>query len=129
MKIKKLNIHGYLITYSSSAAVRKTLRNLGLEIFSIKPNLNSRNLWSQGTVGSLKFDREKVPTNLNIENLSDMEEEHLLTKASVPYRDPELNSNTEDIIRERLREQSLSNLGATKEWREKWKMTKSTLKS
>ena len=58
-----------------------------------------------------------------------MEEEHLLTKASVPYRDPELNSNTENIIRERSREQLLSNLCATKEWREKWKMTKSTLKS
>ena len=30
--IENLNSQGYLITYSSSAAVRKTLRNLGLEI-------------------------------------------------------------------------------------------------
>jgi len=30
---ENLNSQGYLITYSSSAAVRKTLRNLGLEIF------------------------------------------------------------------------------------------------
>jgi len=39
---EKLNPQGYLITYSSSAAVRKTLRNLGLEIFTIKPSVKNR---------------------------------------------------------------------------------------
>ena len=34
--IQKLNPQGYLITYSSSAAVRKTIRNLGLDILPIK---------------------------------------------------------------------------------------------
>ena len=37
-----------------------------------------------------------------------MEEEHLLTKASIPYRDQDLNLCAEDIIRKRLDEQLLS---------------------
>ena len=118
---KNLNPQGYLITYSSSAAVRMTLRNLGLEIFSIKSNLNSQNQWSQGTVAIANFSKENFQNNFYFDKLSPMEEEHLLTKASIPYRDPDLNSKTEDIIKERLKEQSLSNLAATKIWREKWK--------
>jgi len=38
---ENLNSQGYLITYSSSAAIRKTLRNLGLEIFTIKPSFKN----------------------------------------------------------------------------------------
>ena len=58
-----------------------------------------------------------------------MEEEHLLTKASIPYRDQDLNSSKEDIINKRLDEQLLSNLLSTNEWRKKWGMTKSSVKS
>jgi len=126
---EKLNPQGYLITYSSSAAVRKTLRNLGLEIFNIKPPLNSRTLWSYGTVAIAKFDKNKLNPNFNFEKLSIMEEEHLLTKASVPYRDLDLSSSKDSIIKERLDEQLSSNLLSTKKWREKWEMTKSSFKS
>ncbi|WP_288262591.1 tRNA (5-methylaminomethyl-2-thiouridine)(34)-methyltransferase MnmD [uncultured Prochlorococcus sp.] len=126
---QKLNHQGYLITYSSSAAVRKTLRNLGLEIFTIKPSLDSKTSWSWGTVAIAKFDKNKLKPNLNFKNLSLMEEEHLLTKASIPYRDKDLNSSTEDIIKKRLNEQLSSNLLSTKKWREKWGMTKSAFKS
>tara|TARA_Y100000991_G_scaffold112266_1_gene84742 strand:- start:2 stop:913 length:912 start_codon:yes stop_codon:yes gene_type:complete len=126
---QKLNSQGYLITYSSSAAVRKTLRNLGLKIFNIKPNLNSKNLWSNGTIGIKQFDEKKLTSNLYFEKLSSMEEEHLLTKASIPYRDPSLNSNTKDIIKRRSKEQSFSNLKTSKIWRDKWGMTKSTFAS
>ena len=126
---EKLNPQGYLITYSSSAAVRKTLRNLGLEIFTIKPNFNERSFWSQGTVAIAKFDENKLKRNFNFEKLSVMEEEHLLTKASIPYRDEDLNSSKEDIIKKRLDEQLLSNLISTKTWRTKWKMTKSAFRS
>ena len=121
---QKLNPQGYLITYSSSAAVRKTLRNLGLEIFTIKSGSNSRTFWSQGTVAIAKFDKTKLKPLLNFQKLSLMEEEHLLTKASVPYRDQNLNSSREDIIKKRLDEQLFSNLLSTKKWREKWGMTK-----
>ena len=117
---ENLNSHGYLITYSSSAAVRKTLRNLGLEIFTIKPSFKNRTFWSQGTVAIAKFDNDQFKTNLNFEKLSIMEEEHLLTRASIPYRDQNLKSSREDIIKQRLEEQLLSNLVSTKQWRRKW---------
>ena len=126
---QKLNPQGYLITYSSSAAVRKTLRNLGLEIFTIKPSFKNRTFWSQGTVAIAKFDKNKFQPNFNFEQLSVMEEEHLLTKASIPYRDKDLNSSKEDIIKKRLDEQLFSNLLSTKKWREKWGMTKLSVKS
>ena len=58
-----------------------------------------------------------------------MEEEHLLTRASIPYRDQNLKSSREDIIKQRLEEQLLSNLVSTKKWREKWRMTKLSVKS
>ena len=126
---EKLNPQGYLITYSSSAAVRKTLRNLGLKILNIKPRLNNRTFWSHGTVAISKFDKNKFNPNSNLENLSEMEEEHLLTKASIPYKDQNLNSSKDDIINRRLEEQLSSNLVSTKKWREKWGMTKSAFKS
>jgi len=126
---EKLNSQGYLVTYSSSAAVRKTLRNLGLEIFKIKPSVNNKTFWSQGTVAIPKFDKNKLKPNFNFEELSIMEEEHLLTKASIPYRDQDLNSSKDDIINKRFNEQLLSNLVSTNEWRKKWGMTKSYVKS
>ncbi len=127
--VEKLNPHGYLITYSSSAAVRKTLRNLGLEIFTIKPCFNEKTFWSQGTVAIRKLYKNKLEPNFNFEKLSVMEEEHLLTKASTPYRDHDLNSSKDDIIKKRLNEQLSSNLLSTKKWRKKWGMTKSSFKS
>ena len=126
---EKLNSQGYLITYSSSAAVRKTLRNLGLEIFTIKPRFNNGTFWSQGTVAISKFDENKLKSNSNFEKLSLMEEEHLLTKASIPYRDKDLNSSKDDIIKKRLDEQLFSNLLSANKWREKWVMTKLSVKS
>ena len=126
---ENLNSQGYLITYSSSAAVRKTLRNLGLEIFTIKPSFKNRTFWSLGTVAISKFDKNKLKPNFNFEKLSLMEEEHLLTKASIPYRDQDLNSSKDDIIKRRLNEQLSSNLLSTNKWREKWGMTKLSIKS
>ena len=126
---ERLTPQGYLITYSSSAAVRKTLRNLGLEIFTIKPPLNDRTFWSKGTVAIAEFDENKIKSNYNFEKLSVMEEEHLLTKASVPYRDEYLNSDKDNIIKQRIDEQLFSHLGSSKIWRKKWEMTKSAFKS
>ena len=67
--------------------------------------------------------------NFNFEKLSLMEEEHLLTKASIPYRDEDLNSSKDVIISRRLDEQLSSNLLSTNKWREKWGMTKLSVKS
>ncbi|MDC3138124.1 MnmC family methyltransferase [Prochlorococcus sp. AH-716-I19] len=121
---QKLNPQGYLITYSSSAAIRRTLKDFGLNIFNIKSNLISKNLWSNGTIAVKIIDKKAIKNNLYFKNLSSMEEEHLLTKASIPYRDPTLSSNKKDIIQKRVQEQLLSNLETSKKWRDKWGMTK-----
>ena len=121
---QRLNNNGYLITYSSSAAIRKTLREFGLNIFNLKPKIISKNSWSNGTIAVKEIDEESLNRNLFFQKLSLMEEEHLLSKASIPYRDPNLNSNANDIIQKRVQEQFLSNLKTSKEWREKWGMTK-----
>ena len=126
---QRLTNNGYLITYSSSAAIRKALRNFGLYIYNIKPNLISKNLWSNGTVAIKNIDDENLQNYQYFQKLSLMEEEHLLTKASIPYRDPNLNSNATDIIQQRIQEQLLSNLKSSKDWRNKWGMTKETLNS
>ena len=102
---------------------------MGLEIFTIKPSCKNRPFWSQGTVAISKFDKNKFKPNYNFEKLSLMEEEHLLTKASIPYRDQDLNSSKEDIIKRRLDEQLFSNLLSTNNWRKKWEMTKLSFKS
>ena len=121
---QRLHPNGYFITYSCSAAIRKTLRNFGLNIFNITPNLVSKNLWSNGTIAIKIIEEELIQSNLYFKKLSSMEEEHLFTKASIPYRDPNLNSNTKDIIQKRVQEQLFSNLKTSKEWRDKWGMTK-----
>ena len=121
---QKLNPQGYLITYSCSAAIRRTLKDFGLNIFNIKPNLVSKNLYSNGTIAVKVIDKKAIQNNLYFKNLTSMEEEHLLTKASIPYRDPTLSSNKKDIIQKRVQEQFLSNLETSKKWRDKWGMTK-----
>ena len=121
---QKLNPQGYLITYSCSAAIRRTLKDFGLKIFNIKPNLFDKNLWSNGTIAIKIIDEEVLKSNLYFKKLSTMEDEHILTKASIPYRDPTLSSNPKDIIQKRIQEQLLSNLKSSKKWRDKWGMTK-----
>ena len=120
----KLSSQGRLITYSSSAALRNTLRDLGLEIFNIKPELFSKKKWSNGTVAIKDFNNFQVSENSFLEKLSIREEEHLLTKASIPYRDPNLISTKKEILQTRVKEQLLSKLCDTKSWRKKWGMTK-----
>jgi len=121
---QKLKPQGYLITYSCSAALRRTLKDFGLNIFNIKPNLVSKNSWSNGTIAIKIIDEKVLQSNSYFKKLSLMEEEHLLTKASIPYRDPTLSSNSKDIIQKRVQEQLLSTLNTSKKWRGKWGMTK-----
>ena len=70
------------------------------------------------------IDEKILKSNIYLQKLSLMEEEHLLTKASIPYRDTNLSSNTKEIIQKRFQEQLFSNLKTTKKWRDKWGMTK-----
>tara|TARA_Y100001968_G_scaffold293791_1_gene299929 strand:- start:357 stop:518 length:162 start_codon:yes stop_codon:yes gene_type:complete len=53
-----------------------------------------------------------------------MEEEHLLTAAAIPYRDPSGNSYPEEIHDRRKEEQIRSNLTSSSSWRNRWKKAK-----
>lgn len=106
--VQCLRKKGRLATYSSSAAVRTALRLSGLKISSIT-GLGRR---SPGTLSSFWYK--------NLPPLSLQEEEHLQTRAAIPYRDPNLQDSAEEIIYRRLREQQKSNLESTSQWRKRW---------
>ncbi len=114
----KIKYKGYLITYTSAAAVRKSLRNLGFNLFNIRPTLSEKNNWSNGTLAT--FDNQQ--NNPYITQLSEMEIEHLNTKASIPYRDPTGEMLSKEILDIRKKEQQFSNLLDTNSWRKKWEM-------
>ena len=114
----KIKHEGYLITYTSAAAVRKSLKNLGFNLFNILPTLSNKNHWSDGTLAT--FDNQQ--NNPYIKQLSEMEIEHLNTKASIPYRDPTGEMLSKEILEIRKREQQFSKLLNTNSWRKKWEM-------
>jgi len=114
----KIKYEGYLITYTSSAAVRKSLKKVGFNIFNIIPTLSGNNRWSSGTLAT--FDNQQ--NNPFITQLSEMENEHLRTKASIPYKDPTGEMLSKEILEIRKKEQLISNLLDTNLWRKKWKM-------
>ncbi len=114
----KIKYEGYLITYTSAAAVRKSLKNLGFNLFNILPTFLDKNHWSDGTLAT--FDNQQ--NNPFIKQLSEMEIEHLNTKASIPYRDPTGEMLSKEILEIRKREQQFSKLLNTNSWRKKWEM-------
>ena len=126
---KFLNQGGYLITYSSSAAVRKTLIDLGLKIYNIKPKIETSVNWSNGTIAILNPSFNEYKINSFLKELSIMELEHINTKASIPYRDPNFDYTSEEILKIRKNEQLCSNLIPTELWRKKWNMTKASVNS
>ncbi|WP_159790845.1 tRNA (5-methylaminomethyl-2-thiouridine)(34)-methyltransferase MnmD [Sodalinema gerasimenkoae] len=99
---------GYLATYSCSAAIRSALQEIGLQIGSTHPVGRK----SPGTV-AIWGDHPLPPLSLQ-------EQEHLQTRAAIPYRDPRL-SDSRDLIQERRRqEQAESNLEPTSHWKKRW---------
>ena len=118
-KVKEqIKVEGSLITYTSSAAVRKSLKNLGFNLFNIIPTLSKKNRWSNGTLAT--FNNKQ--NNPYITQLSEMEIEHLNTKASIPYRDPTGEMLSKEILEIRKKEQKFSKLLDTNLWRKKWAM-------
>lgn len=100
-----LATNGRLATYSCAAAVRTALIQAGLKIGSTPP-VGRR---SPGTVAAWEA------TNLPI--LSPEEQAHLLTRAAIPYRDPQLNDLAGVILQRRRQEQNASSLISTSQWR------------
>ena len=121
---KKLAPKGRLITYSSAAAVRGSLKRAGLELGSIKPLDKNSSQWSVGTIAMSPSTKEKENSKeISWEALSPMELEHLLTRAAIPYRDPTGHGNTKEIIDRRQKERKYSDLEATKTWKQRWEKT------
>jgi tRNA U34 5-methylaminomethyl-2-thiouridine-forming methyltransferase MnmC len=103
---------GTLATYSRSASVRSAMIEAGLNIGTIPLERNHQpNDWSHGTVGS--FQPPLHP-------LSQLEQEHLQTRAAIPYRDRTLRDTTETILQRQTQEQQQSQLESTSSWRRRW---------
>lgn len=100
---------GLLVTYSCAAAVRSTLLQVGLRLGS-SPGIGRQ--WPS-TLATLS------PTLL-LAPLSQQEQEHLETRAAVPYRDPTLTDDAATIQQRRQIEQATSPLNATGAWRRRW---------
>lgn len=99
---------GRLATYSCSAAVRTALLTTGLKIASV---------WgagrdAPGTIAAFEYK--------NILPLSLKEQEHLATRAAIPYRDPSLQDRPDQIIYRRQQEQQNSNMETASQWRKRW---------
>ena len=119
--VQLLSKSGRVITYSSSAALRKSLRETGLEIISRAPLKSERSKWSSGTVALHTNENNINEINKEfLKQLSQMEEEHLLTKASIPYRDPTGSLTAKEIKKQRKIEQSESVLESTTRWKARW---------
>ena len=104
---------GKLATYSRSAAVRSAMRSAGFCLGTLPPEANHLpHEWSQGTIGS--FDAQ------SLQPLTQMEQEHLQTRAAVPYRDPTLKGDATTILEQHYQEQQQSVLESTSSWRRRW---------
>ena len=99
---------GHLATYSCAAAVRTALLMAGLNI-GATPAIGRR---SPGTVASY---------SAALPPLSQQEQEHLQTRARIPYRDPTLNATPTEIMERRQAEQARSNLEPTSRWKARWR--------
>ena len=118
---ERLSINGRLITYSTAASIRASLKRAGLNIYSIIPSITDQNKWSSGTV-AMKKKIEQLPfsENYQFKDLSIREIEHLATRSSIPYRDPTGKGTPREIISTRNIEQSKSQLTNTSSWRKRW---------
>ncbi|MEH2265162.1 tRNA (5-methylaminomethyl-2-thiouridine)(34)-methyltransferase MnmD [Nostoc sp.] len=117
--IKQLSLclhqDGLLATYSCAAAVRTAFLSAGLVLGSTPP-VGRR---SPGTVAAHSANTEH--NNYSIfSSLSQVEKEHLLTRAAIPYRDPKLSDSAEVIVMRRQQEQQISSLEPTSRWRKRW---------
>ena len=106
---KCLKTDGLLATYSCAAAVRTAMKVAPLKIGSTPPV-------GRRTPGTIATPSEA----LDLSALSQSELEHLLTRASIPYRDPKLTDSAKIIIQRRQEEQKISKLEPTSRWRKRW---------
>lgn len=110
-----LAIDGCLSTYSRAAAVRTALQAVGLCVGTIPVSPgHAPHEWAEGTIAAWQAE--------TLQPLSPMEQEHLRTRAAIPYRDPELNNSAEKILEQHQQEQACSTLESTSSWRRRWQL-------
>ena len=114
---------GLLLTYCSAAAVRQALRLAGLELATIEAHCGLQQHqqdWSGGTAAS----PSPLPPSPRLRPLTPMEEEHLLTNAAEPYRDPGFSLDRKTILQRRQQAQAKAmqegNVEGTSAWRRRW---------
>ncbi|MBW4440488.1 MAG: hypothetical protein KME10_04480 [Plectolyngbya sp. WJT66-NPBG17] len=106
---------GKLATYSRSASVRVALIEAGLQIGTIPlGELHLPHDWAQGTIAAWNSE--------TLHPLSQMEQEHLNTRAAIPYRDRTLSDSTEEILARHEQEQRSSKVESTSSWRRRWNL-------
>ena len=120
----RLKPGGRLITYSRSAAVRASLQRAGMQLFSLLAAPGEKLGWSSGTMAVRRGEKECLMSGAGWRLLSEMELEHLSTRAAVPFRDSSGTGTTDEILRRRKMEQSCCNLEATNDWQRRWGLLK-----
>ena len=127
---------GRLLTYSRAAAIRGSLKRAGLALRSLPPAPGERTGWSSGTVaikdvaikGGGKACEPQDKTGVGSRPLSAMEREHLLTRAAVPFRDPNQQDPAPVILERRQQEQRHCDLETTNSWQRRWRGAEATPK-
>jgi tRNA U34 5-methylaminomethyl-2-thiouridine-forming methyltransferase MnmC len=123
-----LNPHGgTLVTYSCAAAMRTALKIAGLSIGTLQ---TAARQWP-GTIACYsanELKNESENESKALPPLSQQEQEHLHTRAAIPYRDPTLQATAQDILERRVQEQSASPLMPTKPWRQRWRQRQALAK-
>ncbi|MCM0591776.1 MAG: tRNA (5-methylaminomethyl-2-thiouridine)(34)-methyltransferase MnmD [Gloeotrichia echinulata DVL01] len=114
-----LHDDGLLATYSCAAAVRTALLTSGLEIGSTPP-VGRRTPGTVAVHSQRGAEGELQSLLCYLYPLSQEEKEHLLTRAAIPYRDPELNASPDVIFMRRQQEQQVCELEPTSRWRKRW---------
>ncbi|MGG6265778.1 tRNA (5-methylaminomethyl-2-thiouridine)(34)-methyltransferase MnmD [Leptolyngbya sp. AN03gr2] len=110
---QRLAPDGKLATYSRSASVRTALIEAGLQIGTIPlGELHLPHDWAQGTIAAWNSE--------TLHPLSQMEQEHLNTRAAIPYRDRTLHDSAEEILERHEQEQRSSKVESTSSWRRRW---------
>ncbi|WP_072622384.1 tRNA (5-methylaminomethyl-2-thiouridine)(34)-methyltransferase MnmD [Spirulina major] len=99
---------GILATYSCAAAVRAALQAAGLHIAS-SPSVGRK---APGTIA--RWDGTALPP------LTPREQEHLQTRAAVPYRDRTGTAIAATILAHRQQEQVHSPLEPSSQWKRRW---------
>ena len=119
--VNRMAPEGRLTTYCRAAAIRSSLRKAGLELMSLSPEKKGGKDWSNGTLALLPGEEGNNHFSAKgLRPLTKMEEEHLLTKAAIPYRDPSGEGTALEILQRRRIEQQSSTLENTKNWKKRW---------